>query len=318
MPVTEGLVGERTIDVGATLAWYRRGFGDPTTLLGRTGRGTASVGTFVRGAFTPAGPATISIRWRGLIDDDPELPGLDVEVWGPGGAWLEARVPAMVGLHDPGAPDLLHAPDPAVAAAARARRFQRIGATGDLYHALLPTILEQRITSGEAKQQWKRLCLELGEPAPGPFEGLLLPPAPAVLATQPTWWFHPLGIERKRATPLTLVARHASKLWAWAELPPADAAGRLRLLRGIGEWTIGSVLGPALGDPDAVPVGDYHIKHIVGYALEGTARSTDERMLELLEPYAGQRGRVVRLLKQSGHGAPKFGPRQRILPMHAW
>jgi hypothetical protein len=32
-------------------------------------------------------------------------------------------------------------------------------------------------------------------------------------------------------------------------------------------------------------------------------------MLELLEPYAGQRGRVQRLLEASGIRMPRFGPR---------
>jgi hypothetical protein len=41
-------------------------------------------------------------------------------------------------------------------------------------------------------------------------------------------------------------------------------------------------------------------------------------MLELLAPYEGQRGRVVRLLQLDGHRPPAFGPRQRILPMARW
>jgi hypothetical protein len=32
-------------------------------------------------------------------------------------------------------------------------------------------------------------------------------------------------------------------------------------------------------------------------------------MLELLEPYRGQRGRAVRLLELSGIRAPRYGPR---------
>jgi 3-methyladenine DNA glycosylase/8-oxoguanine DNA glycosylase len=139
-----------------------------------------------------------------------------------------------------------------------------------------------------------------------------------VLAGRPAWWFHPLGIEAKRAEALRTVARHARHLWGWAALDPARCATRLALLRGVGVWTIGSVLGPALGDPDAVPVGDYHLKNAVAWTLDGRPRGTDERMLELLEPYRGQRGRVVRLLLLSAGHAPKFGPRQRILPMHRW
>jgi len=41
-------------------------------------------------------------------------------------------------------------------------------------------------------------------------------------------------------------------------------------------------------------------------------------MLELLAPYAGQRGRVLRLLALAGTRAPAFGHRRRILPMHRW
>ena len=33
------------------------------------------------------------------------------------------------------------------------------------------------------------------------------------------------------------------------------------------------------------------------------------RMLDLLEPWRGQRGRVIRLLESSGLAAPRFGPR---------
>ena len=40
-----------------------------------------------------------------------------------------------------------------------------------------------------------------------------------------------------------------------------------------------------------------------------TARGTDERMLELLEPYRGQRGRVTRLLEFLGTGPGRRGPR---------
>lgn len=304
-------VDRRMRDVAATLAPFRHGGGDPTTWIDRIGRGENAAGRFTRATYTPDGPATVNIRWG-------PNGSLDAETWGPGGDWLLARVPFMVGDADDGAPELEVDEHPVVAHAARSGRNVRYGASSGLYHELLPTIIEQRITSGEAKQQWTTLCRELSEPAPGPFARLLLPPAPEVLCRQPSWWFHPLGIERKRAQPLIDVARHAGKMWSWAELPSIEVARLLHLIPGIGIWTTGVALGPALGDPDAVPVGDYHVKNIVGQALANEARATDERMLELLAPYAGQRGRVVRLLKADGNGAPKFGPRKRILPMARW
>jgi 3-methyladenine DNA glycosylase/8-oxoguanine DNA glycosylase len=82
----------------------------------------------------------------------------------------------------------------------------------------------------------------------------------------------------------------------------------LQAFAGIGPWTAAHVASAALGDPDAVPVGDYNLPHSVGYALEGTPRSSDERMLELLEPYRGHRARVLRLIALAGIGAPRFGP----------
>ncbi len=207
---------------------------------------------------------------------------------------------------------------PVVTSALANARHVAIGASGNLYHELLPTIVEQRITGHEAHRQWAALCRRLGEGAPGPFPDLRLPPHPDDLATRPSWWFHPLGIERKRADALRTAGRHAARLWDWSLLTPRDAGARLRLLPGIGVWTVGTVLGSALGDPDAVPVGDYHLKNVIGQALAGEARATDERMLELLRPYSGQRGRVIRALLRDGHRAPKFGPRQRILPMQRW
>ena len=186
-----------------------------------------------------------------------------------------------------------------------------------LYHSLLPVIIGQRVTSIEAHRSWRRLCLSLGKPAPGPVE-LRLPPEPEELASQPSWWFHPLGIDRQRAEVLRSAARHAPHINALDDSTPSRARSVLEHIPGIGPWTIGATLGHALGDTDAVAVGDYHLKNIVSFALAGEARGTDERMLELLAPYNGQRARVIALLGAAGFAAPKFGPRQRILPMERW
>ena len=287
------------VDLPRTLGWYRHGRGDPTTCLDE--------GSFVRACWTPDGPAEVRLDWsRG---------SLDVAAWGPGATWAGVAAVAMTGADRPPAavPDV----DPLVTLAAHRFQGVRTGASGDLYAALLPTILEQRITAAEAKRQWSALCRELGEPAPGP-HGLLLPPRPDRLAGRPAWWFHPLGIEAKRARALTEVGRIADRLWEWAARPPDELAEVLGHVRGIGPWTVGSVLGPVCGDDDAVPVGDYHIPNMVAFNLAGEARGDDARMLALLEPFRGVRGRVIRLLGLAGRRAPAFGPRRKILPMHRW
>jgi 3-methyladenine DNA glycosylase/8-oxoguanine DNA glycosylase len=286
--------------VAACLSAYRFGAGDPTTHLAH--------GEFWRASFTPEGVATIRITWNAGT--------IDAEAWGAGRAWMLDRVPAMTGELDPGFEfEVAH---PAVLRAQRNHPDVRFGASHMLYHELIPTIVGQRVTAGEAIRQWHQLCRRLGEPAPGPANGLLLPPSPTSLIGRPAWWFHPLGIEAKRAEALRVVAKHAGKLWAWTELSVAEVSAKLALLPAVGAWTIGSVMASAMGDPDAVAVGDFHLKNLVSYALSGEPRGTDEHMIELLAPYAGQRGRVVRLLQLDGHAPPSFGPRHRILPMAQW
>ena len=293
-----------------TLSVHRMGARDPTTRL--------SDGAFTRATLTPDGPGTLTIRWT----RDPALPadsGLDADAWGPGADWLLARVDGLIGATDhAGAFTPAH---PAVERSLRLTRGGRVGASHTLYHHLLPTVIAQRITGGEAIRQWSRLCGALGEPPPGPRDlvaRMRLPPAPATLHRRPAWWFHPLGIETKRARALTEVARHAEHLWHWTESGSEVTAAKLGLLPGIGPWTIGSTLGPVLGDADAVPVGDYHHPNTVAWALAGEPRADDDRMLTLLEPYRGQRGRVLWALSSAAGPAPKFGPRQRILPMARW
>lgn len=293
-----------------TLGVFRSGSGDPTTRL--------TDGIFLRAALTPDGPGTLRLTWR---HDPAPVDGaeLSAEAWGPGGDWLLAGVDALTGSAD--RPIVFPGAHPAVERALRLSRLTRIGASRDAYHQLLPTIIAQRITAGEAVRQWQRLCRELGEPAPGPrqlVEGLLLPPSPASLHRRPAWWFHPLGIETKRVRPLVEVARHADKLWGWVADGAELLAAKLALIEGIGPWTIGSVLGPVCGDPDAVPVGDFHFPNTVAWAIERRARADDARMLELLEPYRGQRGRVLSAIVTTAGKAPAFGPRQRILPMSQW
>lgn len=91
--------------------------------------------------------------------------------------------------------------------------------------------------------------------------------------------------------------------------PQSEAFARLQTIRGIGPWTAAEATRTAFGDPDAVSVGDAHLPDLVSWALAAEPRGDDERMLELLAPYSGQRARVIRLLEVSGIRIPRFGPR---------
>jgi 3-methyladenine DNA glycosylase/8-oxoguanine DNA glycosylase len=129
------------------------------------------------------------------------------------------------------------------------------------------------------------------------------------------WVFHRAGVERHRAAVLATACCYAHRLDGIAHDQPALVQRRLAALPGIGPWTVAEVSRVALGDADAVSVGDYHLKHMVAWALAGRPRGTDDEMLELLEPYRGHRGRVTRLLEAGGQLAPRFGPKLSIQPI---
>ena len=91
---------------------------------------------------------------------------------------------------------------------------------------------------------------------------------------------------------------------------PLDAArARIQAIPGVGVWTSAEVASRSLGDADAVSYGDVHVAPNVVYALTGETDGTDERLAQLLEPWAGHRGRVVRLVELTGLSRPARGPR---------
>jgi 3-methyladenine DNA glycosylase/8-oxoguanine DNA glycosylase len=298
--------GEREVPLPAphslrlTLGIHARGRGDPSMRFEVSGAAW-------RAARTPTGPVTLFIEARGG--------SARARAWGPGSDWALAGLEGLLGLDDD--PDALVPRHPAVAAAVKRSPGLRIGRTRAVLEALVPAILEQKITGDEARRTLRGLVRAYGEDAPGP-SGLRLLPAPDVLARLPYHAFHPLGLERRRAELMKAVCRDAARLVRLGEAaagPVATPEAReqayaaLRIFPGIGPWTAAEVGLRALGDPDAVSVGDFHIPNMVAWALAGEPRGTDERMLELLEPYRGQRGRVIRLLELGGFGAPRYGPR---------
>lgn len=179
-----------------------------------------------------------------------------------------------------------------------------------MLEALVPAILEQKVTGDEARRAWRTLIAKHGEPAPGPpaFR-LRLPPTARVLAALPYYAYHPFGVEQRRAELIRRVASRAAWFEATADLPIDMAHARLTSVPGIGPWTAAEVAVRALGDPDAVSVGDFHLPNLVAWALAREPRGDDARMLDLLEPWRGERARVVRLLELSGIQAPRYGPR---------
>lgn len=252
-----------------------------------------------RATRTPCGPVTVRMRLKER--------SLVVEAWGEGSDWALQRIPEWVGEYDD--PDALVPCHPAVDRAARLGRGMRMAAVGGLVEALVPAILAQKVTGMEAGRSYRQLVARYGEPSPGPADFVRLPPHPDRIADLRYYDFHPLGVERRRAETIIGACRVADRIEATSAHDLATSYRFLHRLPGIGPWTSASVMRVTRGDADAVPVGDFHLPNTVAWALATEARGTDERMLELLSPYRGQRGRVVRLLERYGGRAPAYGPR---------
>jgi 3-methyladenine DNA glycosylase/8-oxoguanine DNA glycosylase len=286
-----------------TVRFNRLGGRDPTR--------TVSDREAVLTTRTEEGSATLRVTDTG--------DSLEVEVWGPGAAAALDRAPAWLGLLDD--PAALRTDHPIVAALVTAHPGLRLARTPMVVETLVPIVLQQKVTFVEAARAWRILCLKFGDEAPGPF-GLRLAPSWRTFATLSPWAYRNAGVQRAQAMTVRRIAERAPRLEEIRAMAPEDAVARLRGFPGVGWWTAQMFLGFGLGHPDAVPVGDIHLPHAVAYALAGEERATDERMLELLEPWHGQRWRVLRLLFASGISAPRRGPRfaPRALPpgARAW
>jgi 3-methyladenine DNA glycosylase/8-oxoguanine DNA glycosylase len=281
----------------SSLTVLRNGRRDPTTVIGQD--------HVCRATHTPEGLGTIHVR---RLDDTVEI-----DVSGPGGDWLLRNAHFLLGDHDK--PPHLESRHEAIRDAQRRHRDVKVVRSGTAYHELIPAVLGQRVTTAEAARQWRQLCMAYGTKLTAHGKELWSPPDPQILAHLPYHELHQFGIERRRAESLRVVARHFMYISTLhdAECAPSEATSRLTALPGVGHWTAAVAGFVAFGDADAVAVGDFHLKNMVTYALTGRHRGTDADMLELLEPYRPQRGRVIRWLSLDGWSAPKHGPRRRNL-----
>ena len=275
MPVQESrsrvVRTSRPVPLGAVVSVFRRGGGDPTSRRDH------------------------DAWWFGWLTPD-------------GAGWALEKVPDLVGERDdPTGFEPLHAP---VGEAWRVFPGWRVPRSGLVLQALVPSVIEQKVTGQEAFSGYRRLVTRFGEPAPGPGSdlGLRVPPTAAGWAGIPSWEWLAAGVDPARSRTVVRLVRHAGRIEECADLPVEAARARLQALPGVGRWTWAEVAQRALGLADEVSFGDYHVAKNIGWALTGTPVD-DEGLAELLQPYAGHRYRVQRLLELAGANRPRRGPR---------
>lgn len=265
-------------ELASTLAGMRFGLRDPTAIIDRA--------SMLKAAHTPDGPVTMTVRHR---SQDGML---DVELDGPGTAWTEERAPAILGLLD--RPDAFVTTHRRLLNAQRRARGLRLGQAISVSEVHVAAVLQQRVKFTEAASAWARITLRRNVGAPGT-DRIVLPLDPEAWRKVPSYELREHGVELKRYQALQIAVRAAPHLER-ARDDRAKVRELMMSLRGTGVWTTEMVLGYGLGDPDAVPFGDVHLPHEVSKFFEDVPHGSDERMAELLAPYAGQRFRVLRLI----------------------
>nr|WP_206441850.1 DNA-3-methyladenine glycosylase 2 family protein [Streptomyces boncukensis] len=265
--------------------------------------------TVWRGTRTPDGPAALRLVQR----PDPRGSGggtVCADAWGPGACWVVERLPALLGADDDPAAFVPH--HPLTREAHRRHPGLRLIRTERVLEALIPSVLEQKITTEEAYRSWRRLVRRYGERAPGPHPDLWVMPSARAWTRVPSWEWHRAGVDQKRSAAVVRAAQRASRMEEAAHMALDAALARLQAIPGIGPWTAAETLQRSNGHPDAVTVGDLHLPRIVGHSLTGARDTDDAEMLALLAPYAGQRHRAARLIVLAGRGPARRRPKRPV------
>ncbi|MCL2535321.1 MAG: DNA-3-methyladenine glycosylase 2 family protein [Nocardiaceae bacterium] len=294
----------RPVDLSSTLSPLRRGRFDPC-------HRTEPDGTVWRTSLLPSGAVTYRLRQLG-----PSV--VDARAWGPGADELEVFLPGLVGEHDAERAADFAPTHPKLVEAHRRFPNLRIVRTARVLESLVPAILEQRVHGVAAQASWRRLVTKFGTAAPGPApDGMRVPPTADVWRRIPSWEFHRANVDPRRAQTIVACARVADRLEEIVDLDRDAAHRRLRAVPGVGAWTAAEVAQRALGDADALSVGDFHLASIVGWSLLGRPLD-DDGMVDYLDDLRPHRYRAIRLLEVSGQARkPKFGPRTPIVD-HTW
>jgi hypothetical protein len=239
--LTRSLRLARPLDRRHTLGTMQRGRNDGSMRMRRA--------ELVRATRTPEGIATL---W---LEHHPAAGEVSATAWGPGAVWQLDHLPHLLGEHDDPTPRVAMVqamesrPKPLLRDLLRMMPGLRIPRSRAVFEALVPTILEQRVTGHEARRSYRDLVRRFGEIAPGP-------------------------VEANRAETIIRAASEAWRLEEAVDMSWPDARARLMAVPGIGEWSAAEVGLVALGDPDAVSVGDYHLPHIVAWVFTGATGAT--------------------------------------------
>ena len=249
-------------------------------------------------SWTPYGPVSV----RAVHAGDT----LSVFAWGDGADYAVESADGWLGLNDQ--PEAFQPPVGPVRDLHTRYSGMHFSSALSVPLRAIQIVLFQLVTYHEAVRTWNDLVKRHGSPAAGPLK-LVQPPSANLIRSLSVDDLVYAGLTHKRARTIKAIATNASAIDRDAKKSAQAALGRLATLQGFGPWSLGYLDGTVFQNPDAVLLGDYHLPRMVAWHLIREQKADDARMLELLEPYAGHRFRVVRLIWASGEVQPRRGPR---------
>ena len=280
------------------LRFLRMGRLDPTVILEKN--------RFVMARWFTSGSATVEMTERNGK--------AHVRIWGPAAEEARQHVPSILGLHDSPVFDFGHSKLNRMLKPKMALRLSRFPF---LSTALLSHVLQQQIAWRDAAKIWRCLANRHGNAADGPYP-LKLPLQFQQMHTLSTHHYQSAGLIKNRIPLLREIGRLAWRIDHWYSESIETYASRIQKLPQMGPWTTYHALAVSMGEPDVIVTGDYTLPHTVSWALIGKARSTDDEMKRLLEPFKGNRWRLVRLLWALNIAAPRRGPRLSSSHTRRW
>lgn len=306
-PVSAVLRPGWPVDVRLTLSALRMGRADPCHRL-------SADGAVWRTGLMATGPVTYRVV------NDGSLYAVRADAWGPGAVEMMDGLADLLGGRD--RPETFRADHPRLRSAERRLAGLRVPRTGLVFEALVPAVLHQKIQGRDASHSWGWLVRRHGTPAPAPAPAeaagmtvppaMMVPPDPGVWAAIPQWDWRRAGVEPFAIRVVRRAAERAARLDRLASERPDDPGAVYTVLRsipGVGPWTAAEVGHRALGDADALSVGDYHLAALTGWALAGRDMG-DEEAEAYLERWRPHRYRVMRLLELTPEAwPPRRGPR---------
>jgi 3-methyladenine DNA glycosylase/8-oxoguanine DNA glycosylase len=239
-----------------------------------------------------------------VVEVTAETGGVHVRAEGAGEAEVVADLVDALGADDG---SKVFTPDhPLLAKLHRAHAGLRLVRVPWRFDVACCAVLQQRVTVREAWQEWTRIAKKYGtRPKNDGSHDLFAFPGAHEIARMDSWRFEELGVDPKRTRAMIGLARDVVRRGTFGWTDRARVRKHMRAVRGIGVWTTEMTLGFGYGDPDALPLADLHLPHLVTWALARERPGTDERMEQLLEPYRGHRFRAVRLLLDAGIVVPR-------------